>query len=291
MDRKIWLLLSLAVRVADKRVPQIGRHCKFDDRLIVRMFLWAAFHDCAPLWACDRTHYNTLFRPRQLPSTSQFYRRLNMPRTMALLRAVNDYLTEHDAPTQLLFFDGKPLPVGDFSRDPDAHDGYGAGRMQRGYKLHACGSDDGKILDFQVLPLNVGEPNTARQLLSRIPNNSLVLADANYDSNPLYAAVATRDAQLLTRLKGQAWSTGRLSQMSLARRTALAWWRELPQMCEALLQRRDTIERIFSALTCTSHGLTVLPSWVRRLPRVQRWVTAKIAIYHARLRCRKENAA
>jgi hypothetical protein len=162
--------------------------------------------------------------------------------------------------------------------------------MQRGYKLHACGADAGKILDFQVLPLNVGEPNTARQLLSRIPNKSLVLADANYDSNPLYAAVATRDAQLLTRLKGQAWSTGRLSQMSLARRTALAWWRELPQMCEALLQRRDTIERIFSALTCTSHGLTVLPSWVRRLPRVQRWVTAKIAIYHARLRCRKEDA-
>ena len=51
MDRKIWLLLSLAVRVADKRVPQTGRHCRFDDRLIVRMFLWAAFHDCAPLWA------------------------------------------------------------------------------------------------------------------------------------------------------------------------------------------------------------------------------------------------
>ena len=64
MDRKIWLLLSLTVRVADKRVPPTGRHCRFDDRLIVRMFLWAASHDYAPLWACDRMHYSTLFRPR-----------------------------------------------------------------------------------------------------------------------------------------------------------------------------------------------------------------------------------
>jgi hypothetical protein len=291
MDRKIWLVLSLAVRVADRRVPKHRRQCQYDDRLIVRMFLWAVFHDCAPLWACDRTHYTTLFRPPQLPSTSQFYRRLATTRVLAMLRAVNHYLTESDAPARLLFFDGKPLPVGDFSRDPDARDGYGAGRMQRGYKLHACGDDGGNILDFQVLPLNVGEPNTARQLINRIPHHSLVLADANYDSDLLYAAVATRDAQLLTRLKGQAWSTRRLSEMSLARRTSLSWWRELPQMCEALLRFRDGIERIFSTLTGTSHGLSGLPSWVRRLPRVQRWVTAKIAIYHARLRCRKKDAA
>jgi hypothetical protein len=30
-----------------------------------------------------------------------------------------------------------------------------------------------------------------------------------------------------------------------------------------------------------------LPPWVRRLDRVTRWVTAKIAIYHARLQVRK----
>ena len=34
-------------------------------------------------------------------------------------------------------------------------------------------------------------------------------------------------------------------------------------------------------------GLTTLPPWVRRLDRVTRWVTAKIAIYHPRLRCRR----
>ena len=33
-------------------------------------------------------------------------------------------------------------------------------------------------------------------------------------------------------------------------------------------------------------GLRTLPPWVRGLDRVTRWVTAKIAIYHARLRCR-----
>ena len=33
-------------------------------------------------------------------------------------------------------------------------------------------------------------------------------------------------------------------------------------------------------------GLTTLPPWVRRLDRVTGWVTAIIAIYHARLHCR-----
>ena len=54
-----------------------------------------------------------------------------------------------------------------------------------------------------------------------------------------------------------------------------------------LLQPRDQVERIFSALSCFGGGLTTIPPWVRRLDRVSRWVAAKIAIYHARLRIRK----
>jgi hypothetical protein len=55
----------------------------------------------------------------------------------------------------------------------------------------------------------------------------------------------------------------------------------------ALLDQRAAIERIFAALTGFGGGLTTLPPWVRRIGRVTRWVTAKIAIYHARLRVRK----
>ena len=33
--------------------------------------------------------------------------------------------------------DGKPLPVGGASQDPEAHCGRGAGRLAKGYKLYA----------------------------------------------------------------------------------------------------------------------------------------------------------
>ena len=57
-----------------------------------------------------------------------------------------------------------------------------------------------------------------------------------------------------------------------------------------LYHLRREVERYFGQLTCFGGGLGPLPAWVRRLPRVQRWVTAKLIIYHARLQTRT-NAA
>jgi hypothetical protein len=55
-----------------------------------------------------------------------------------------------------------------------------------------------------------------------------------------------------------------------------------------MIQRhRNDIELTFSNLTSCGGGLGPLPSFVRRLPRVTRWVGAKIALYHTRLRLRK----
>jgi hypothetical protein len=188
---------------------------------------------------------------------------------------------------RLSFFDGKALVIGDYSTDRDARDGYGIGKLHRGYKLHAWATEEGKIPCFAVHPLNVGEPNVARQLTERIPPGVWVLADANYDSAPLYAAVRQRRAHLLTPLKGATKSRRRLQQMEPSRRMILEWWQSMPAVCRMLLAFRPQIERIFSALTVFGGGLTTLPPWVRRLDRVRRWVAAKIAIYHARLKCRR----
>ena len=49
------------------------------------------------------------------------------------------------------------------------------------------------------------------------------------------------------------------------------------------------MERAFANLSNFGGGLTHLPPWVRTLPRVTRWVTAKLIIYHARANVR--NAA
>ena len=187
----------------------------------------------------------------------------------------------------MAILDGKPLPLRDLTQDPEARRGRGAGRMQTGYKLHALAAPDGRILRYRVHPLNVGEPNTARELVTDLPPETVVLADANYDSSPLYEAVSQRGAQLLTPLKGWARSADRLRRMSPARRRVMRLWVSAEPLCRQLYHERATVERIFSALTCFGGGLGPLPSWVRHLDRVRRWVTGKLAIYHARLCCRK----
>jgi len=251
------------------------------------MYLWSVWHDRPLCWACNRAHYNRMFRPRQLPSVSQFSRRVKTPRVSEMLQAVNAYLTRTDTPVELAFLDGKPLPISFQSRDPDARVGWATKRFAKGYKLHACATVDGRIPAFSVRPMNEGEAKVARERLAPVPEAKLILADANYDTQHLYKALGARDQQLLTPLKRIAVNPGPLRRMGPHRRFAIDLHQHLGKEYRVLLDLRDQVERIFSALTGFGGGLTTLPSWVRRLDRVSRWVTAKIAIYHARLRCRR----
>ena len=287
MDTEVWRVLAAAVKSADRRIPRTGRRPTYTDALIVKLYLWSVWHDRPMSWACDRHHYNRMFRPRQLPSVSQFTRRVKTPRVAQLLQAVNAYLTRTDTPVGLAFLDGKPLPVSFCSRDPDARVGWATKRFAKGYKLHACATDDGRIPAFSVRPLNEGEARVARETLPPVPEAKLILADANYDSQHLYKALGARGQQLLTPLKRIAVNPGPLRRMGPQRRFAISVHQRLGPGYRVLLDLRDQIERIFSALTGFGGGLTTLPPWVRRLDRVTRWVTAKIAIYHARLRVRK----
>jgi len=287
MDTQVWQMLTAAVRSADRRVPRQGRRPSYSDALIVRMYVWSVWHDRPLCWACDRAHYSRMFRPRQLPSVSQFSRRVKTPRVLELVQAVNAYLTRNDSPVRLAFLDGKPLPVSFQSRDPDARVGWATKRFAKGYKLHACATADGRIPAFCVRPMNEGEAKVARESLPPVPEATLILADANYDTQHLYKALGARGQQLLTPLKRIAVNPGPLRRMGPQRRFAIHFHSWSAETYRAVLDRRDAIERIFSALTCFGGGLTTLPPWVRRLDRVARWVSAKIAIYHARLRCRK----
>jgi hypothetical protein len=283
MDRDVWRRLVRAVCSADRRVPRVGRRPRYTDTLILKMLLWCVWHDRPLCWACRWEHYTTGFRPRQVPSISQFCRRVKTPRVGQMLAAVNEYLVRRGAPPAMVMLDGKPLPLRDLTQDPEARRGHGHGGMQTGYKLHALAAADGRILRSVVHPLNVGEPNTARDLVADLPPQTVVLADANYDSSPLYEAVRQCEGQLLTPLKGRAKTADRLQRMSPGRRRVLRLWATHHDLCWSLYHERGAVERIFSALTCFGGGLGPLPSWVRRLDRVRRWVTAKIAIYHARL--------
>jgi hypothetical protein len=203
-----------------------------------------------------------------------------------MLEAIQSYLTRSATPIRLSFLDGKPLPVQSWSRDQDARFGYASKGFARGYKLHAWATDDGKILCFSVRPMNEGEAKVAREFAADPRAHGLVLADANYDSQRLYKAWGAGGAQLLTPLKRIAVNPGPLRRMGPERRFAIQLHHVLGDGYRLLLDRRDTIERVFSALCCFGGGLTTLPPWVRRIARVTRWVSAKIAIYHARLQVR-----
>jgi hypothetical protein len=290
MDKEVWRILGAAVRSADRRVVRSGRRPRYSDQRIVKMYIWSVWHDRPLCWACDKEHYNTMFRPSQLPSVSQFCRRMKTRRVQAMLMAIHEYLTRRDTRVPLSFLDGMPLPIRFWSRDRDARVGFASRGFARGYKLHAWAAEDGRMLAFSVRPMNEGEAKVARDFTDHPEMGGLVLADANYDSRLLYQALGVHGAQLLTPLKRIAVNPGPLRRMGPNRRFAIRMHERLGEEYRTLLDRRAGIERSFSALCCFGGGLTTLPAWVRRLDRVTRWVSAKIAIYHARLRVREAAA-
>ena len=98
--------------------------------------------------------------------------------------------------------DGKPMVVGGFSHDPDARWGKTPGDgWAKGYKLHAIiDAAAGAIEAWQITPLDAGEATVLRRDL--VPDCDLrggvtLRADANYDSNPTYRAVAAAGGRLI----------------------------------------------------------------------------------------------
>ena len=298
MDRELWALVIAAVKRAAKEVGWNGgrRRPRYPNRLVVAMYLWAVWHDRPLCWACDRGHYNGLFRPRRLPSVSQFTRRVRSDDVRRVLQLVHDELARRGVATREGYLDGKPLLVSPVSKDRQATRGRVSGGFAKGYKLHAFVNEHRRIVVWSVTGLHEDEKTVALHLLPHVAPSlapdALVLKDSNYDSAPLHRAAAelVPGVALVGPLKGQ----GRvgpgghhpvtLRQMGPQRRELLAAWRRCPGLLELVLRARDNVERAFGVLCCAAGGLgTGLPPWARTLGRVRRWVGAKIILYNARL--------
>src|SRR5438034_11761576 len=122
MDRELWRIVLAAVKRAARVVARVapGRRPRFADWLIVAMYIWCVWHDRPLSWACDRWHYGRLFRPRKLPSISQFTRRIKSDRCQLILQYVHDELAEPRLITYQGYFDAKPLLVSRVSKDSQA---------------------------------------------------------------------------------------------------------------------------------------------------------------------------
>lgn len=287
MSSQIWKTVYRTIRMVNRSVARSGRRPTYPDTLIVAMYVWAVWHDRPLCWAADRANYTSLFRPRRMPSRSQFCRRIKSQRCQVIFRGVCQRLANVEVSdgSRVTLMDGRGFRVHSHSTDPDATIGYASGGFGRGYKLHALAKENGRFVGFRVTPMNVSEKRVARELIDVHRPVGFLLADQGYESGDLYDYADARGVILMTPLFKNAGGGHR--RQSRSRLFAKKLWELGGQV---LYQRRDAIERYFGQLSAFGGGLSPLPSWVRRLERVERWITAKVIIYHARLLVREAAA-
>lgn len=280
MERELWPLVYRELRAAAR-----GTHPKsvrFHPWVIAAVLLWAALHDRPVCWACDPRNWSTTrLRPGTLPSAATVSRRAKRPAFAAFLDRVTAGLRGDGPPAWTLIVDGKPLPVGRCSKDPDAK----GGPLGKGYKLHALWGDRPLPEAWAVTAMRDYEGAVAERLLGRVRGKGVLLADGNYEASRLYDAAAASGYQLVAPPDDRDTGRGHRYQ-SPHRLTALRWHAD--GLGAALLEGRGAIERLFGNAGSFGGGLGPLPNWVRRQGRVERWVWCKLVINAARIILRRQ---
>lgn len=305
MEGELWEeVYRLILEEASKRSRQ--KRVQYSDAWILGVFFWSVVHDRPVCWACDGRNWPEHQRWRQLPSDARVGERLRTLSVLQLLAAVLGRLAALVPPESTLVraVDGKPLPVGGYSKDRDARWGVGAaGAWERGYKMFDLWGR-GVVPDAWTLgPMDEPEPDVAREelvpaLAARCGQHpgGYLLGDPLYDSNPLHETCSSCGLQLVaprkkpgTGLGHRDHSPSRLRSIELTESPPPG---DLPAAGPAPFARqlyamRASIERRLGNLCCFGGGLSPLPAWVRRPRRVARWIAAKLVINGLR-QCRKQ---
>ena len=309
MERELWPPLYRLVCDAGASVRQAG--VTFQPHIVVAVLLWAALHDRPLCWACDGRHWaGTTLRPAGLPSPATRSRRLKSIAVGVLMRLLADRARDADEPQLVAILDGKPPPVGGASHDPDARNGHGAGKIAKGYKRHAVWGGRPMPEAWSIEPLSECETKAAERLLPELAGGGgYLLGDGEYDANAVYDAAGEAGYQLVAPREDPEAGLGhhyqspyRLRSIALLRGASgrvddrggeapslgrLIERRLRGDFGRALYALRGGIERDFGNATSFAGGLAPLPSWVRRLGRVWRWVWAKLLINAVRIMKKK----
>ena len=260
------------------------RDCTYGDGLVALVYFFMVLTNHAAPWGCDRRNWPLWCqaRLRRLPSVSQFNKRLKTPSLRAAIEQLNAQLRDRLPRGGRKAGDGKPLTVGGFSHDPDARAGKVPGGWGKGYKLHLVVDAAARAVDaFEVTALDAGEATVLRRrLLPQLQLAGCTLrADANYDSNPTYRAVARAGGRFVAPRRKPGAGLGHHPQHP-DRLAAIAELEHAPRGLPAHRRLRNAVEQALAQLTNRGCGLWALPNFVRRRDRVRRWVLAKIALYH-----------
>lgn len=280
MERELWPLLYQYLQRTAGRFRQ--KYVQIPPWVIVATMCWAAIHDRPLSWACREKHWSTTsLRPGQIPSAATMSRRVDNVGTGLFWRELEQELRASGHAKLVAFLDGKPLPVGGNSKDPDATWGRGAGGLAKGYKLHAVWSTNVTPESWEVQPLNVNEKEAARHLFLQLTGGGYILADGEYDASDLYDHAMERGYQLISPCrKAKNPGCGKHYQ-SVHRRHSIDVLNR--PFGKDLYKLRTTIERDFGNATTFASGLAPLPAWVRGLDRVRTWTWAKLLINAVRI--------
>jgi len=275
MERELWKIVYTKLKWVARYFDQ--RYVQLQAWRIAAVLLWAALHDRPVSWACDKRNWRTTRRkPGRLPSEATMSRRAKKLAFALFLNRVAAELQGDGPPAWELVVDGKPLPVGRCSKDPDAK----SGALGRGYKLHAIWGD--KVLPeaWEVTAMRDYEGMVAERLLTQVYGKGYLYGDGNFEANRIYDASDASGYQLLAHPDPQDNGQGHRPQ-SEHRLAALNLFAE--GLGWELYRWRTSIERKFGNMGSFGGGLGPLPNWVRRLGRVTRWVWCKLVINAARI--------
>jgi Transposase DDE domain len=284
MERELWPTLYRYVQLTAQEVQQ--KYVQMQPWVIVATMLWAALHDRPISWACDPRNWSTTrLKPLRIPSEPTMSRRADNVATGLFWKRLEQHLRQSGQPALLSFLDGKALPVGGNSKDPDARWGRGTGGMAKGYKLHAIWSNDVLPEAWEVTPLNVSEKSVGRRLVTELHSGGYLLADGDYDASNMYDLAFEQGYQLVAPCrKARKPGSGKHYQSPHRLHSIELLGHEYGQN---LYKRRREIERDFGNATAFGGGLAPLPAWVRGLHRVRTWVWAKLLINAIRILAHK----
>ena len=284
MERELWPKLYLYVCVTAREVKQ--KYVQIQPWVIIATLLWAALHDRPVSWACNPKNWSTThLKPMHIPSQATMSRRVDKVSTGVFWKRLEQHLRQSE-PALISLLDGKPLPIGGNSKDPDARYGRSAGGFAKGYKLHTVWSNSNLPDAWEVTPMNVCEKTVADRLFGQLQGGGYLLADGNYDASYLYDDAFERGYQLVAQPRkaknpgsgGHYQSPHRLRSIELLDHA----------FGKQLYRARPQIERDFGNATAFGGGLAPLPAWVRGLNRVRTWVWEKLLINGVRILIHKD---
>lgn len=272
MEGRVWVVVEELLSSIDSK----PRYCEFSDREILRVSLWAILHDRPMSWGCRKENWPYTLRPERLPGGSTVSRRWKRPELQMQARALHEAgVRRLGEISRYAVLDGRPLPVGGCTKDPDARAGRSARGMGIGYKMHTLVSLKHVILIYEIRPMNEAEPKVALDMVEQIPEPiTRVLGDRSYDSTTLHDRMHTKGKKLYAPVRKQ-----RVGRRQQPRRVQLLrlWKRPIGRRIE---QARDTVERAFGQETNLAIGFKSLPAWARRPHRVYRWMWGKNLLHN-----------